>query len=66
MKGNKHYTPRLIGSFLLSCIIGWGLNILVSLVLVSTLVLVPMLLECHKGYGHHTLSWVAVYCGERL
>lgn len=45
MKENKHYTPRLIGSFLLSSIIGWGLNILVSLVLVSTLVLVPMLLN---------------------
>ena len=45
MKENKHYTPRLIGSFLLSSIIGWGLNILVSLVLVSTLLLVPMLLN---------------------
>ena len=45
MEENKHYTPRLIGSFLLSSIIGWGLNILVSLVLVSTLVLVPMLLN---------------------
>ena len=44
MEENKHYTPRLIGSFFLSSIIGWGLNILVSLVLVSTLVLVPMLL----------------------
>lgn len=45
MKGNTHYTPRLIGSFLLSVILAWGLNMLLSLVLVSTLVLVPLLLN---------------------
>lgn len=45
MKENTHYTPRLIGSFLLSVILAWGLNMLLSLVLVSTLVLVPLLLN---------------------
>lgn len=45
MKENRHYTPRLIGTFILSNIFGAGLSIFFSMVLVSILILVPLFLN---------------------
>lgn len=74
MKENRHYTPRLIGSFLLSSILSWGQNILASLILVSTMILVPLLLnsmfDLNIGYALQYISipgdskYIALYSGD--
>lgn len=74
MKENRHYTPRLIGSFLLSSILSWGQNILASLILVSTLILVPLLLnsmfDLNIGYALQYIAipgvskYIALYSGD--
>lgn len=74
MKENRHYTPKLIGPFLLSSILLWSENILASLILASTLILVPLLLnsmfDLNIGYALQYISipgdskYIALYSGD--
>lgn len=61
MKENRHYTPRLIGPFLLSSILSWSQNILASLILASTLILVPLLLNSMFDLNiHYALEYISI------